>query len=346
MARFFTIRDINLVDFDRLVKLLPNSEKGWFFFMNRTRGRYIMAMLNSWEELDGLAINTAPRLAHFIAQGLIETGWLQFAEEGLNYSAEGLCSTFRNYYPREPDGKPGRLALEHARKPQVIANFVYGRRMGNTAPEDGWRYRGRGFFQVTGKDNYQRFSDISRIDLVATPDVLASDLKLSIKVAAAFWNAHSLNRLADENNAAAISRAINRGDATSTKKANHEDQRILWTANVMNLMTDPTRIAPAEALVQPDAAPPAAQPLKVGSRGQAVIALQVDLRSLGYDVGPADGIFGRKTELAVVGLQHVHGLPTTGVVDAATLAEIAEALADANASPSAHRSRTLSYGYT
>jgi putative chitinase len=343
MARFFTIQDINLIDLDKLVKLLPGGQGGWLAFMDRTRGRYILAMLNSWEELDRLGINTPLRLAHFVAQGLIETGWLQFAEEGLNYSAEGLCSTFRNYYPREAGGKPGRLATEHARKKEVIANHVYGGRMGNTEPGDGWRYRGRGFFQITGKDNYRAYSEVSGLDLLADPDALIRDLKLSIKVAAAFWNGHSLNRFADQDNAPAVSRAINRGDPSAAKKSNHEDQRILWTANVLRLMNDPTKVAPADALIGAELAPGA--DIKVGSKGAAVRELQSHLKILGYDVGPVDGIYGRKTELAVLGFQHVRGLRPIGVADAATMAELDVALGEPDAGPHSFRSRSIDLGY-
>ncbi|MEO1405486.1 MAG: hypothetical protein AAFV54_03220, partial [Pseudomonadota bacterium] len=163
--KFFTINDTRLIDLDRLMRMLPVS-RGWSFFRLRNQGKYIKAMLASWDILDAHEINTSRRLAHFIGQGLIETGWLRYTEENLNYSREALIATF-SYYRDNPD-----LARQHARKPELIANTVYGRHptLGNTEPGDGWRYRGRGFIQLTGRDNYQKYSDITGIDLIGIAD--------------------------------------------------------------------------------------------------------------------------------------------------------------------------------
>ena len=99
--------------------------------------------------LNKYQVNTPLRLAHFFAQIDHESG-LKPIEENLNYSAEGLCRTFKKYF------SDLKIANNYARKPELIANLVYSNRMGNGNNQsgDGWRYRGRGFIQITGKFNY------------------------------------------------------------------------------------------------------------------------------------------------------------------------------------------------
>ncbi|MDZ4760129.1 MAG: peptidoglycan-binding protein [Alphaproteobacteria bacterium] len=319
MPRFLQVQDVNAINLDALVKLLPGTgQSGFNFFRTRTRGKYILAMLGSWETLDREGVNTPRRVAHFIGQGLIETGWLNYAVESLKYKAEGLIGTF-SAYRNNPD-----LARQHAGKEQLIGETAYGGRMGNSEPGDGFKYRGRGFFQITGKDNYRKFSDVSGTDLLTDPDCLARDLKLSVAVAAAYWRANGLNAYADANNAAAVSRGVNRGDPKSAGRAHDEDKRIVWTNRVIELFRDPVGVV----------APDAAAALTVGSRGPRVAALQADLFALGFEcVGSADGIFGKDTRLGVIGAQDRAGMPLTGVADAATLAAVEELRDDPRSSP-------------
>lgn len=310
--KFFTINDTRLIDLDRLVRMLP-VRQGWAFFRFRNQGKYIKAMLDSWEVLNAHEINTAKRLAHFIGQGLIETGWLRYTEENLNYSRDALIATF-SYYQENPD-----LARQHARKPELIANTVYGRHptLGNTEPGDGWKYRGRGFIQLTGRDNYQKYSDVTGIDIVGDPDQLHRDHALSIEVAAGFWKHNGLNEYADQNNAAAVSRGVNRGNPQSRRKAHSEAERIHWTNLALGLMEEPDLVT-----IDPDA------PMGNGSTGERVKKLQEDLTRLGYDVGTADGIFGRRTGHGVLAFQSDEGLEPTGIADKETVDAIEEALSD------------------
>jgi putative chitinase len=113
------------------------------------------------------------RAAHFFAQTAHETGDFKAFAENLNYSAKGLAATFKKYFPSEAS------AASYERKPEKIANKVYASRMGNgpEASGDGWKYRGRGALQLTGKSNYQAFADhINRPDVMTNPDLVAGEL--------------------------------------------------------------------------------------------------------------------------------------------------------------------------
>ena len=115
---------------------------------------------------------TPERAAHFFAQTAHETGGFKAFSENLNYSADGLQKIFGKYFP-------GLLEESYARNPEKIANRVYADRMGNgsEATGDGWKYRGRGALQLTGKANYKAFSDYLKNPLVMEhPDLVAGEL--------------------------------------------------------------------------------------------------------------------------------------------------------------------------
>ena len=115
---------------------------------------------------------TPERAAHFFAQTAHETGGFKAFSENLNYSADGLQKIFGKYFP-------GLLEESYAKKPEKIANRVYADRMGNgsEATGDGWKYRGRGALQLTGKANYKAFSDYLKNPLVMEqPDLVAGEL--------------------------------------------------------------------------------------------------------------------------------------------------------------------------
>jgi putative chitinase len=115
---------------------------------------------------------TPERAAHFFAQTAHETGGFKAFSENLNYSADGLQKIFGKYFP-------GLLEEQYARNPEKIANRVYADRMGNgnEASGDGWKYRGRGALQLTGKSNYKAFSDYLKNPLIMEqPDMVAGEL--------------------------------------------------------------------------------------------------------------------------------------------------------------------------
>lgn len=141
---------------------------------------------------DKFAINSALRLAHFLAQTGHESGGFKFKSENLNYSAEILRKVFPKYFPDIV------VAKQYERKPEAIASRVYGGRMGNgpEATKEGFKYKGRGFIQLTGKDNYKAFDATVPEDILANPDLVATQYPLLS--AAWFWNSRKLNSIADQ----------------------------------------------------------------------------------------------------------------------------------------------------
>jgi putative chitinase len=137
-------------------------------------------------------IDTALRLAHFLAQTGHESAQFKAVSENLNYGAKGLRGIFGKYFPTDA------LAAAYERKPEKIANKVYASRMGNgdEASGDGYKYRGRGYIQLTGKDNYKAFDATVPEDITANPDLVATQYPLLS--AAWFWNKNGLNAIADK----------------------------------------------------------------------------------------------------------------------------------------------------
>jgi putative chitinase len=136
-------------------------------------------------------INTPLRLAHFLAQCGHESGGFRATQENLNYSAKGLNGIFKKYFPTEA------AAAAYARNPQKIANKVYGGRMGNgnEASGEGYKFRGRGYIQLTGKENYTAFGKAIGEDILSNPDKVASTYALLS--AAWFFSKNGLHKMAD-----------------------------------------------------------------------------------------------------------------------------------------------------
>ena len=149
-------------------------------------------------------LTTKLRIAHFMAQIEHESGLKPIAEN-LNYSAQGLMQTFSKYFTTTE-------ALIFANKPEKIANRVYANRMGNGEEKsgDGWKYRGRGFLQITGKINYFQLANDTDLDCLKNPDLLLEEANAMIS-ALWFWNKAGLNKLADKNDLKGITRKINGG---------------------------------------------------------------------------------------------------------------------------------------
>jgi len=137
-------------------------------------------------------INTPLRLAHFLAQCGHESGGFRAVQENLNYSAKGLNGIFKKYFPTEAS------AAAYARNPAKIAAKVYGGRMGNGAEAtgEGYKFRGRGYIQLTGKDNYKAFGSAINEDMTVTPDKVATHYPLLS--AAWFFSKNGLHKIADE----------------------------------------------------------------------------------------------------------------------------------------------------
>lgn len=157
-------------------------------------------------------IDTPARLAAFLAQVAHESGNLSLVVENLNYSAEGLRAIFPRYFA------DATTALEFARQSQRIANRVYADRMGNgdEASGDGWRFRGRGLIQVTGRANYAACGQALGLDLLASPELLEQPGPAA-RSAAWYWSSHGLNSYADKGDFDGVCDLINRGRKTAAE---------------------------------------------------------------------------------------------------------------------------------
>lgn len=149
-------------------------------------------------------INTPKRLAHFISQCGHESGGFKVFTENLNYSAEGLLKTFPKYFNAE-------TAAASARKPERIANKVYANRMsnGNEESGDGWKFRGRGCIQLTGRANYTAYDQAVPENVLENPDLVAGALALDS--AGWFWKTNGLNKIADAGDVTAVTKRVNGG---------------------------------------------------------------------------------------------------------------------------------------
>lgn len=160
----------------------------------------IIAEVNSIVTL--FNITNSHRLAHFLAQCAHESGNFKFLTENLNYSADGLQKIFGKYFPTRA------LAEQYARKPEKIGSRVYANRMGNgdEASGEGYKFRGRGYIQLTGKNNYKQFSDFIKEDCVTNPDLVAT--KYPLTSAAFFFDRNDLWRICDRGDSPEVVKAV------------------------------------------------------------------------------------------------------------------------------------------
>ncbi len=176
----------------QLLQILPQARQVAGFFvpaLNAAMARF--------------KINSPVRMAAFIAQVGHESGQLTRMVENLNYSADRLQAVWPNRFDAV-------LAAQVARKPEQIANIAYGGRMGNTLPGDGWKYRGRGLIQITGRANYAACGEALGLDLINNPQLLEQPQYAAMS-AAWFWSTRGLNTLADQGEFMKITRRINGG---------------------------------------------------------------------------------------------------------------------------------------
>lgn len=167
--------------------------------------------------MEEFSINTPQRQAMFLAQVMHESGKLAFVTENLNYKAASLDAVFPKYFKNA-----GRDATEYERQPEKIANVVYASRMGNgdTASGDGYRFRGRGLIQLTGKDNYRACSEGLGQDLVDDPSYLETP-EGACRSAAWFWDKNNLNESADAGDILTNTKRINGGTIGLDDRKHH-----------------------------------------------------------------------------------------------------------------------------
>lgn len=156
--------------------------------------------------MDRYDIDTLDRVAAFLAQVSYESARLTRIEENLNYTAQRLCVVWPRRFPTLASAVP----FAHA--PEKLANLIYAGRMGNGEPlsGDGWRYRGRGLIQLTGRDNYRRIGDMLGVDLVSRPELLLQEQYAALS-AGAYWCWKRCNALVDAGDFKGVTRAINGG---------------------------------------------------------------------------------------------------------------------------------------
>jgi putative chitinase len=245
------------------------------------------------------SIDTVHRIAGFMAQCAHESADFTLLEENLNYSEAALLRVFPRYF-----GPGKRNAAEYARNPEKIANYVYmdqfrspSSRLGNTQPGDGWRFRGGGIKQLTGRTNFTAFGK----GIGKTPEEAADYVRTkqgALESACWFWGTNSLNSFADAQDIVGMSRRINGGTIGL------EDRTARWNEAIRVLSTGTSQTKPAQNN--------SATQLRRGSRGQEVVQLQ---KKLGIS---ADGIFGPGTEAALIKWQITNKLTPSGVLDSAT----------------------------
>ena len=264
---------------EQLGAMIPsnNEVEAWCQELNRALPKY--------------DIDTPKRVAAFISQCAHESRDFTALEENLNYSRGALERVFGRYF-----GEGKRDAAEYARNPEKIANYVYmdeyrSKRgaLGNTQPGDGWRFRGKGLKQLTGRNNVEGFAK----DYGMSADEASEWLETkegALASALWFWDKNSLNEIADTGSVKAATKRINGGDIGL-------DDRQRRYATAIQALTG--EIPPRS---------PVTETLRTGSRGDAVKQMQ---RKLGI---AADGVFGSGTAKAVKAWQEANGLTPDGII--------------------------------
>lgn len=182
------------------------KEKFQKILINKESSLWYSAMLDILCEYD---INTPERVAGFLAQTCHECLDYSVMQENLNYSTNGLRKTFPKYFGSVSE------AAKYAKKPEMIANKVYANRMGNgpASSGDGWKYRGRGPIQCTGKSNYIACSKFlfGDLRLVEDPDLIIKDKRIAIMSACWYWSVNKLNKYCDKQDVVGMTKKINGG---------------------------------------------------------------------------------------------------------------------------------------
>lgn len=188
---------------------------------------FVDVLLQRRDLLAKAGIDTPLRLAHFLGQIGYETAdFRPLLVENLNFSAGALRALSPRLFPDDA------TAQAYAKQPEKIANRLYARAVlgnGDEASGDGWRYRGRGYLQIVGRNNYRVLGQRIGVDLEASPDLM-TDPEVALAAAIAFWTGLGLNAFADADNGSAVSRGINLGNPRSTRAANGEEQRSAQTS--------------------------------------------------------------------------------------------------------------------
>lgn len=272
-------------------------------------------------------LGAVTRFQYFLAQLGHESNGLTQREENLSYSASRLTEVWPSRFPTLATAKP------YERNPEKLANFVYGGRMGNTNPGDGFRYRGRGYIQLTGRDAYQEVGRIAGLDLENNPD-FAAKAENGIKIACAFWTWKNINPACDASDFTLVTKKINGG-------TNGLDDRLVWLNKVKGVVTSiattststtttpvkPTTTTTTTTTTTP--VKPTANTSTVPEKEEeesavntSILEAQKKLTRLGYYKGKLDGIYNQLLRAALWSFQADEDLPQTGRIDERTRAEL------------------------
>jgi predicted chitinase len=278
-------------------------------FAPNARPEFVQALSDKGNEvLTRFGINANKlRFCHFMAQLAHESGGFRSTVENLNYRAEQMTKVF---------GIPASEAQRLVGKPAEFAERIYGlgtpRRaqiLGNTQPGDGYRYRGRGFIQLTGRYNYTDIGKRVGLDLEGNPDLAADPVNALIS-AAGYWDRGKLNEFADQNNISAVTKRINTALlGLDDRKGNFAKAQRIWGK-------DPATRDIGKSL-GPSMMGGRAK-LQYGDLGPDVLEAKRLLAAAGYSDFVMDEDFSRAMHMAVVNFKMDHGLPGDGIVDAET----------------------------
>lgn len=247
-------------------------------------------------------LTTTNRIAGFMAQAGHESGDFRVLQENLNYSETALLKTFSRYFTKE-------TAKQFARKPEMIANRVYDdanrtNKLGNTQPGDGWRFRGRGLIQLTGRWNYEKFGKSIGKTAEETAVYMETE-RGAMESALWFWKTNNLNRFADADDIQGMSRAVNGGDNGMSDRVSRYSKNKKVLVDVAVISSTPTPVNPQITDAVTTSAPQN-RSLQRGSRGDLVRKVQQALKI------SADGVYGITTEAAVRSWQRVNKYDITG----------------------------------
>lgn len=269
------------------------------------------AIVKNWDyaELQG-DIVTPLRVQHFLSEIATETGGLKLVEESLNYSVDGLLKTFGRHRISEADARRlGRSGNRKAKQPE-IANTVYGgtwgkKNLGNTKPDDGWRYRGGGMMQTTGRENYRKMG------FEENPEALR-DPVTAFKTAVREWKNRGCNDLADNDDVVAIRKKIN-GGSNGLAEAKDYLAKAKTIFKTVSAVSTPVNI-------------PVPEPKPTQQDDKLIERVQDLLWDKGYpEVGESDNKYGRRTRNAILAFQADNNLPLTGEITDDLLAQLVKA---------------------
>lgn len=261
-------------------------------------------------------INTPKRIAHFMAQAAHESNNFAVLEENLNYSTANLRKVFPRYFPTEAAAKAA------AGKPEVIANIVYDdknrtSKLGNTQAGDGWKFRGGGIFQLTGRDNYANFGKSVGMTADQAVDYVRTK-RGAMESACWFWSTRNLNAVSDGGSVESVTKIVNGGtNGLADRKAKYTKFLPLVEAAFKPSTAPLTQQAPQvakEPVSAPVVAPVASTTFYTLSRRADNNKDHVKQVQTALKIG-VDGIFGLGTESAIRSWQRLNGFVVSGQID-------------------------------